>query len=34
LGTLAAYLTSKNGKMYIDKCKSTVVRFRAIGKIT
>jgi hypothetical protein len=32
LGTLAAYLTSKNGKMYIDKSKSTVVRFREMDK--
>lgn len=32
LGTLAAYLTSKDGKMYIDKSKSTVVRFREMDK--
>ncbi len=34
LGTLAAYLTSKNGKMYIDKSKSTCTRFREMDKIT
>ncbi len=28
LGTLAAYLNVENGKMYIDKSKSKVVRFR------
>ncbi len=31
LGTLAAYLISKNGKMCIDKSESTVVRFRENG---
>ena len=34
LGTLAAYLTTKNGKMYIDKSKSKLVRFREMDKIT
>jgi hypothetical protein len=28
LGTLAAYLTVKSGKMFLDKEKSTLVRFR------
>jgi hypothetical protein len=32
LGTLAAYLTVENGKMYLDKSKSKVVRFREMGK--
>lgn len=34
LGTLAAYLTNKNGKMYIDKSKSILVRFRGMDKIS
>jgi hypothetical protein len=32
LGTLASYLTTKNGKMYIDKAKSRLVRFREMDK--
>ncbi len=32
LGTLAAYLSVENGKMYLDKSKSKVVRFREKGK--
>ena len=32
LGTLAAYLSVENGKMYLDKSKSKVVRFREMGK--
>jgi hypothetical protein len=34
LGTLASYLTSKDGKMYIDKSKSRLVRFREMDKIS
>jgi hypothetical protein len=34
LGTLAAYLTTKDGKMYLDKSKSKVVRFREMDKTT
>ena len=34
LGTLAAYLTTKNGKIYIDKSKSRIVRFRENDKTT
>ena len=34
LGTLAAYLTVKNGKMFLDKDKSTLVRFREMGQTT
>ena len=32
LGTLAAYLNVHNGKMYLDKDKSKVVRFREMWK--
>ncbi len=31
LGTLAAYLTTMNGRMYLDRSKSTVTRFRAMS---
>ena len=34
LGTLAAYLRVDNGKMFLDKDKSTLVRFREMGKTT
>jgi hypothetical protein len=34
IGTLAAYLTVENGKMYLDKDKSTLVRFREMGQTT
>ncbi len=34
LGTLAAYLNVQNGKMYIDKSKSKLVRFREMPKTT
>ena len=31
LGTLAAYLNFENGKVFLDKAKSKVVRFREMG---
>jgi hypothetical protein len=34
LGTLASYLRVKSGKMFLDKHKSTLVRFREMGKTT
>lgn len=34
LGTLAAYLRVENGKMLLDKDKSTLVRFRGMGQTT
>ena len=34
LGTLAAYLRVEGGKMYLDKEKSRVVRFREMDKTT
>jgi hypothetical protein len=34
LGTLAAYLNVDKGKMYLDKTKSKVVRFREMWKTT
>ncbi len=32
IGTLAAYLSVEKGKMFLDKDKSKVVRFREMGK--
>jgi hypothetical protein len=32
LGTLTAYLNDANGKMFLDKSKSTLVRFRKMGQ--
>jgi hypothetical protein len=34
LGRLAAFLNVEKGKMYLDKAKSTLVRFREMGKTT
>jgi hypothetical protein len=34
LGTLAAYLNVEKGKMFLDKAKSKVVRFREMDKTT
>ena len=34
LGTLAAYLRVEKGKMFLDKAKSKVVKFREMGQTT
>jgi hypothetical protein len=34
LGTLAAYLNNQGGKMYLDKDKSTIIKFREMPPIT
>jgi hypothetical protein len=34
LGTLAAYLSVEKGRMFLDKAKSKVVRFREMGQTT